>query len=65
MVWHGTTGSERLCDEMPESVPFDVLQRVIIIGNSGSGKSALAASIGRLVDIPVITLDTIHWEGVG
>jgi hypothetical protein len=50
---------------MPEPVALDALQRVIIIGNSGSGKSALAASIGRVLDIPIITLDTIHWEHDG
>ena len=38
-------------------------RRVIIIGNSGSGKSTLACKIGHLFGVPVIDLDSFHWEG--
>jgi adenylate kinase family enzyme len=37
-------------------------QRTIIIGNSGTGKSTLAGSIAKLVHVPVVDLDQLHWE---
>src|SRR5438128_11425546 len=38
-------------------------QRTVIIGNSGTGKSALAESLAALVHVPVIDLDRLNWEG--
>jgi adenylate kinase family enzyme len=36
--------------------------RVVIIGNSGSGKSMLARRLAEAADVPVLDLDTIAWE---
>ncbi len=35
--------------------------RVVIIGNSGSGKSHFANKLSRQLDIPATDLDQIHW----
>lgn len=39
--------------------------RTVIVGNSGSGKSWLAARLSALLGIPATDLDTIHWEPGG
>jgi adenylate kinase family enzyme len=36
-------------------------QRIVIIGNSGSGKSVLARALAGLFELPVISLDSIFW----
>lgn len=36
--------------------------RVVVIGTSGSGKSTIAAAIGRRFGIPVIELDALNWR---
>ncbi|KAH6908194.1 AAA domain-containing protein [Coprinopsis sp. MPI-PUGE-AT-0042] len=36
--------------------------RILVVGNSGSGKSTTAAKLGRQLGIPFISLDHIHWE---
>ncbi|RAU33570.1 adenylate kinase [Pantoea sp. RIT413] len=41
------------------------LQRVLIMGNSGSGKSWLAARISEFKTLPVTDLDTLYWEQDG
>lgn len=41
------------------------LQRVLIMGNSGSGKSWLAARISEFKKLPVTDLDTLYWEQDG
>lgn len=41
------------------------LQRVLIMGNSGSGKSWLAARISELKNLPATDLDTLYWEHEG
>lgn len=43
----------------------DLKQRVLIIGNSGSGKTTVANRIERLFGSPVVGLDSIHWQGEG
>jgi len=43
----------------------DMKRRVIVIGNSGSGKTTVANRIGNLFSIPVIGLDAFHWQGDG
>lgn len=35
--------------------------RIAIIGNSGSGKSSLAAKAGSALKLPVYDLDHLHW----
>jgi len=41
------------------------LERVLIMGNSGSGKSWLAARISEFKKLPVTDLDTLYWEQDG
>jgi adenylate kinase family enzyme len=38
------------------------MNRVLLIGCSGAGKSMLAAEIGPLLDLPVIHLDAQRWQ---
>jgi len=40
-------------------------QRSLIIGNSGSGKSALSERLNTLTHVPVADLDLLHWESDG
>lgn len=35
--------------------------RIVIIGNSGSGKSYLAEQLARIWNLPVISLDSLFW----
>jgi adenylate kinase family enzyme len=37
------------------------LRRVVIVGNAGSGKSWLAEWLARVLSVPAIDLDLIHW----
>ena len=37
--------------------------RVVIIGNSGSGKGTLAQEIAQRIGAPAIDLDHFHWQG--
>lgn len=36
--------------------------RVMIVGQPGSGKSTLARKLGQLTGLPIIHIDTIHWQ---
>ena len=38
------------------------MQRVMIIGQPGSGKSTLARALGERTGLPVVHIDTIHWQ---
>lgn len=38
------------------------MQRVMIIGQPGSGKSWLARELGRITALPVVHIDQIHWQ---
>jgi adenylate kinase family enzyme len=40
-------------------------ERIVIIGNSGAGKSRLADALANLVRVPAIDLDLLHWEEDG
>lgn len=35
--------------------------RIAVIGYSGSGKSTLADALGKLYNIPVLHLDSVHF----
>ena len=41
------------------------MQRVLIIGNSGSGKSWLARRLAEKIALPAIDLDNLNWEPGG
>ncbi len=38
------------------------MQRVVVIGTSGSGKTTFAASLARRLNVPHIELDDLHWN---
>lgn len=38
------------------------MQRVLIIGSGGSGKSTLSKRLGRLLGLPVVHLDMLYWS---
>ena len=44
---------------MPD--PFTA-RRINVVGTSSVGKSTLAASIARLLEVPHVELDALHWE---
>ena len=44
---------------MPD--PFTA-RRINVVGTSSVGKSTLAASIARLLQVPHVELDALHWE---
>jgi adenylate kinase family enzyme len=54
--------AERLRSAIP--LP-DLRGRTVIIGNSGSGKSTLALHISNRFSVPVVDLDSLHWEDDG
>jgi len=42
------------------------MQRVLILGCGGAGKSTLAETLGSLMGLPVIELDKHFWQtGIG
>ena len=40
----------------------DGIFRVVIHGNSGTGKTTLSDSLGQILGVPVHHLDEIHWR---
>jgi adenylate kinase family enzyme len=38
------------------------LRRVDVVGSSRSGKTPFAASLARLLQVPHIELDALHWR---
>lgn len=38
------------------------IQRIMIIGGAGSGKSSLAKKLGSISGLPVIHIDRIYWK---
>ena len=38
------------------------MQRVVVTGPAGAGKTELARALGRRLEIPVVHLDTLFWK---
>jgi adenylate kinase family enzyme len=38
------------------------MQRIMIVGQPGAGKSTLARELGRRTGLPVVHIDHIHWQ---
>src|SRR5262245_33988973 len=38
------------------------MQRVLILGSSGSGKSTFAQKLGEITGLPVVHIDQLFWE---
>ncbi len=38
------------------------MQRILVLGSSGSGKSTFSRQLGRLMEIEVIHLDSYYWQ---
>ena len=41
------------------------MNRVSVIGTSGSGKSTLARRLSKVLSVPCVELDAIHWQQGG
>ncbi|WP_105565184.1 P-loop NTPase family protein [Microbacterium halophytorum] len=41
-------------------MPFDH-RRILVAGVTGVGKTTLAARVGRLLDVPHVEIDDLHW----
>jgi adenylate kinase family enzyme len=41
------------------------VDRVVVLGRGGAGKSVISRRIGDLIDAPVIELDALFWRGPG
>ncbi len=38
------------------------MQRIAVVGTCGSGKTTLAARLARILGVPHVELDALHWE---
>ncbi|AJY76195.1 DNA topology modulation protein [Paenibacillus beijingensis] len=38
------------------------MNRVLVLGSAGSGKSTLSQKLGTILDLPVIHLDSYYWK---
>jgi len=43
-------------------MPSPIGTRIVVIGNTSSGKSTLAARLARAVDVPFVELDALNWD---
>ncbi len=45
-----------------QPVPPNAMQRVLVIGPCGAGKSTLARTLAGQLDLPLVYLDRLHWN---
>lgn len=38
------------------------MQRIVVVGTTGSGKTTLAEQLSRRLNIPAVDLDTLYWQ---
>ncbi|WP_338049208.1 hypothetical protein [Paenibacillus wynnii] len=41
------------------------MNRVLVLGSAGSGKSTLSQQLGEIFKLPVIHLDKYYWKPIG
>jgi adenylate kinase family enzyme len=41
---------------------MEAIHRVVVVGTSGSGKTTFAARLARMLAVPHVELDALHWE---
>lgn len=45
-----------------QTTTINRMQRIVIVGPTGSGKTTLADQLGQQLNLPVTDLDTLHWK---
>ena len=43
-------------------IPVGVMQRILVMGSSGSGKSTFAQRLSAMTGIPMVSLDALFWK---
>ena len=38
------------------------MNRIVVIGSAGSGKSTLSQKLGQIYSLPVVHLDKYYWK---
>ena len=54
--------SETIKEQQLSSAPVVRLKRIVVIGDSGAGKTALARQLAHRLDLSHIELDALFWE---
>lgn len=53
---------DRVLRARRESAKLAPVQRVVIVGSGGAGKSTFAQALGEVTDLPVVHLDRYFWK---